>query len=228
MTVAGKAKIAVLANCVVASAAGAGGSVHAAKSISFPPRLELLTQTRWGYGCGGNCAFNHTGESKVSVGFGADGTVRVTDAGNGEVQANHPDGVTYTTRRWDFERKGGWKDEGGTRVLSLGLESSRCTETTSNAAKREQRPCQPKAGLITVACAVETVRVHSPVPSSAKRGEGQDVKAVVCRASGEAAGAGTEFPWVFGTERPIKTLKAGEPRPEVFYSVEAGPGALKN
>jgi hypothetical protein len=187
----------------------------------IPTALSMKKVVNWGYGCGGHCAFNHRGSSSVAVEFLSGGSVRVTDAGSGEATMNHPEGSTFTTRRWDHAWKGVVRDAGGTQTMDLKPGSSRCEETVSSGRKREMRPCHASLKDLTVVCTREKVNVHAAVPVPGKKPHASEKDAMVCRPAKDATGhPGTEFPWVFGMGGKITTNYTGEPHAETSYTLE--------
>ena len=176
-------------------------------------RQILTTSHRkinWGYGCGGKCAVNTSGESETMLENNPP-DVHLEDHGTLTQRQSDPGGIMTITTRWKFAFHGASTAGADRRELDLGTDVSICTRT-------EERADSGKAATQKqIACAVppkkwKLVCVRKEVPV-----KGQPRPAWVCSPPEQLHNFGTEFPWVFAVEGSITTVVSGEPHPTTTY-----------
>jgi len=218
---------------------GAAGDPGAANPLSNPlpddakPSRVIQTLTMkklisWGYGCGGHCAFNHMGDSTVTLALGGKGDVTATDKGSYTFGQNSPGGHREETREWFFTYKGSWTEAAGTRTLELTLTLSTCatkggsgprpTQGTGDKA-RPDSACPEPNHRMKLACKPDRVAIDGKRGAPDAGSPGTE-PALVCRPAESTVCFGTTPPWTFGTDRPITTRYVGEPHPETEFSIE--------
>lgn len=184
----------------------------AAGVADAPPRqLAARRRVSWGYGCGGNCAQNTRGESRVRIEVTGE-LLAAEDTGETETTRASPGAIDTEKRTWSFQWHGHLTGGGALR-LSLTADAQRCTDSQDRGTGSPRlTACKhlPPARM-TIACArgqVEADGAHRrvwrcepepPIPP------------------GEWSG--TDFPWVFGIDDPIDTVHAGEPEPRTHYEL---------
>jgi len=185
---------------LAALAAGGGTSITA----------NAHRQVDWGWGCGGHCAVNFSGESETSLSDGAPG-VRLDDHGTLTRRQNDPGGATLSTTRWRYAFRGSSAGDAGRREYTLRTGASHCTRTEETL--REGQPARKKTASCpgpppqwTLVCERRQIEV-----------KGESRPAWVCSPAAPMDAFGTEFPWVFGIEAPITTVISGEPQPHTRY-----------
>lgn len=181
--------------------------------LVLPENVGLSETVSWGYGCGGHCAFNYSGESAVKIVFKPKNLVRVTDEGQLTRRENYPDGTSTEERRYRFTFKGGWFNAGGARELSLSEEQHSCQQTLTRGDKVEKSECPRPEKKLSLRCTRTTVTAQAasgPI----------EVEALSCQPLNQEDYPGTAWPWVFGLSRQLRTVRSGEPRPEVSYRIE--------
>lgn len=183
----------------------------------IPAALSLKKLISWGYGCGGHCAFNHRGDSTVTLAFGGKGDVTAIDKGSYTFGQSSPGGHREETREWDFTWRGTWTEDAGVRTLSLTLDASSCT--SKGGTTRADRQCPAPKHKLTLACKSDRITLGEK-RGTPDGGSSATEPALVCRPGESATYFGTTPPWTFGTEKPITTRYIGEPHPETFFSVE--------
>ena len=173
--------------------------------------VEMRSETAWGYGCGGHCAFNFSGSSTVSIEIVDDETATITDAGTFTRAESYPDGHVDETRTWKIVWNATYAKSGTSTTFKLATGETTChVERTGE----KKKPCKNVPDGIVLACDREKVEVHESLPA---KGEGTQTMAWVCTAEGPPGYDGTALPWVFGFKEPIVTMEVGEPHPETFY-----------
>jgi hypothetical protein len=184
-----------------------------AEPIQLPEVIGMVQAVSYGWGCGGHCAFNFTGESAVRVQFKEKNRVAVTDAGKLTRQENSPEGTSTDEKTWSFSFKGGWISAGGARELVLAEEKHTCQETRKTGEKTEPVECSLPQKKISLRCVKKTIKAGAasgPV----------EVEVLSCQPLNPEGYPGTEWPWVFGLAERVKTVKSGEPHPETHYIIE--------
>jgi hypothetical protein len=164
----------------------------------------------WGWGCGGNCAVNLSGESETALGNDPP-RVRIEDHGTLTLRESDPGGMVVTATRWRYAFRGNSTAGTVRREYELRTEVSDCTRTeeTMDAGKpkaRKQTACPGPPKRWKLSCARSDVQV-----------KGRARPAWVCSPPEHMAAFGTEFPWVFGIEESITTVISGEPHPRTTY-----------
>lgn len=176
-----------------------------------PPAL-LVAHHRvdWGWGCGGNCAVNFSGESETTLG---DDPLhaRLEDHGSLTQRENHPGGGLVTVTRWKYAFHGTGSAGADRREYALRTGVNECSITREAAeegkpatSKTARCPGAPKRWKLV--CELRQVEV-----------KGQSRPAWVCSPSPPMDAFGSEFPWVFGIEAPITSVTSGEPHPRTRY-----------
>jgi hypothetical protein len=164
----------------------------------------------WGWGCGGNCAVNTSGESETALGNDPP-DVRIEDHGTLTRRESGPGGMVITATRWRYAFHGNSTAGTVRREYELRTEVGECTRTeeTMDAGKttaRKQTACPGPPKRWKLACARSEVQV-----------KGRPRPAWVCSPPEHMDAFGTEFPWVFGIEESITTVISGEPQPRTTY-----------
>jgi hypothetical protein len=173
----------------------------------------------WGYGCGGNCAVNTSGESETAVDDNPP-HVHLEDHGSLTQRMSDPSGLMITTTRWDYKFHGTGAEHGGRLEYELQIDKRDCKQTREITApgkktSRKQIACiEPPKKWILVCD-----RKNLPV-------KGGPRPAWVCSPAENFENFGTEFPWVFGVDGPITTVVSGEPHATTTY--EATPPTSPN
>lgn len=164
----------------------------------------------WGWGCGGNCAVNFSGESETSLGNDPPG-VHLEDQGTLTRRESSPGGLATSVTRWRYAFHGTSTAGPDRREYALRTDVNQCTRSEQTmdegktAAKKTTRcPGPPRRWKLV--CERKDVQVA-----------GQARPAWVCSPSQPMDAFGTEFPWVFGLDGPITTVVSGEPRPHTSY-----------
>jgi hypothetical protein len=187
-------------------------------------QLQARVKVSWGYGCGGHCAFNYRGESRVAVAFGKKHSVSVKDAGEQTQMMSFPDGGRDVTRKWAFQWKGQWTSGQGVITLALKSKSLKCKTEEWEGGKKEKGACPLPPSELKLLCTEEKVEaVKAGKDDPAKKTASQQ-RALVCRAEEDMLSYhGTEFPWTMGLDAVLYTWMAGEPQPETTYSLDPFP-----
>lgn len=163
-----------------------------------------------GWGCGGNCAVNISGESETTLGNDPP-DVHLEDHGTLTRKQNDPGGIVIMATRWKYAFHGTSTAGAARREYELRTDVSECTRTeeTMDAGKattRKQTACPGPPKRWKLACERSDVQVN-----------GRARPAWVCSPPEHMEVFGTEFPWVFGVEGPITTVISGEPQPHTTY-----------
>lgn len=175
---------------------------------------QILTTSHrkinWGYGCGGKCAVNSSGESETVLGNDPP-DVHLEDHGTLTQRQSDPGGIMTITTRWKFAFHGASTAGAGRREYDLGTDISECTRTeeridSGKATTKKKIACAGPPKKWKLVC----VRKEVPV-------KGQPRPAWVCSPPEHLDNFGTEFPWVFAVEGSITTVISGEPRPTTSY-----------
>lgn len=206
-----------LALLVAACGSSAAPRGPTAATGGSPLELASHRQVRWGYGCGGNCAFNTSGSSDVTL-VAAGGVLRLVDEGTSELRTADPEGVMTVTTTWRWEWRGAVPPEGGDAKLQR--KSAECRRVSSAEAEERVEECPAPPARITLRC------VREEVPVLASTSEPPAPREVwVCRADPAPGGdnTGTALPWVFGIDEMVETHVTGEPRPETTYFLTGEP-----
>ena len=164
----------------------------------------------WGWGCGGNCAVNFSGDSETTLSSGPS-DVHLEDQGMLIRRQNDPSGTTVVTTRWRYAFHGKSTAGPDRREYRLRTGVSECTRTEETitdgkpaAKKTTSCPGPPKRWKLV--CERQQVQVKD-----------QSRPAWVCSPATPIDPFGTDFPWVFGIDAPITTVLSGEPRPQTSY-----------
>lgn len=167
-------------------------------------------KVNWGWGCGGNCAVNRSGESETALGNNPP-DVHLEDHGTITQRESDPGGMAITTTRWRYAFHGTSTAGTTRREYELRTDVSECARTEETmdadqpAAKKETEcPGPPKRWKLV--CERKDVPV-----------KGAPRPAWVCSPPEHMDAFGTEFPWVFAVEGSITTVVSGEPRPRTTY-----------
>lgn len=210
----------------------AGGQANAPNAPSAIKSLEAVVSTMsfdskisWGYGCGGHCAFNFSGESTVTVAFLENSGVRVTDQGKFERRENYPDDSYTDTRTWKMIFHGTKQEKDGAMIMKLESQSMTCKNVRWGGKEGEKKTtCPPASPNLELRCSREEVKLQEKVPAYNETVKSSLAEAWVCKPRESKANIvaygeynGTEFPWVFGMGEQIDTVVTGEPHPETFY-----------
>jgi len=173
----------------------------------------------WGYGCGGNCAVNTSGESETSW---ADNwpAVRIEDHGTLTQRTSDPGGIMVTTTLWNYRFHGTGTESADRREFELQTDKSGCKKTqeimdAGKATRKKKTACAKPPKKWKLVCERKDVPV-----------KGEARPAWVCSPGEQVANFGTEFPWVFAVEGSITTVVSGEPQRTTTY--EAGPPSGPN
>lgn len=174
-------------------------------------------KVNWGYGCGGHCAVNTSGQSETALRNNPP-DVRLEDHGTLTQRRSDPGGITITTTRWKYSFHGSSSAGDGRREFDLRTDVSECrrTEETADkgkAATRKQTACPVPPRQWKLECEQKEV----PVKGGARL-------AWVCSPPERMENFGTEFPWVFAVEGSITTVISGEPRPSTTYELSSPAG----
>ena len=182
-------------------------------SSSGPPlQLEAHRRLSWGYGCGGNCAQNTRGESRVSVTITGD-LLSAADKGETETVHSSPGSLITQKRTWSFQWHGQLARSKDAMRLSLTADAQTCSDNEErDSTLARPTPCKhlPPAKM-TVACAHDQVEA-----------DGANRPVWRCEADPPIPPGewnGSDFPWVFGIDDPIDTVHAGEPMPRTHYEL---------
>lgn len=203
-------------------------TTSAAAADVIPTALSMKKLISWGYGCGGHCAFNHRGDSTVTLAFGANGDVTATDKGSYTFGQNSPGGHREETREWQLTYAGTWMEGAGARTLDLKLTFSTCATKGGTGLRMNQgaddktRPdaaCPEPNHKMKMTCKPDRVAIGQR-HGAPDAGTAPTEPALVCRPGESTVYFGTTPPWTFGTERPITTRYVGEPQPETVFSIE--------
>ena len=164
----------------------------------------------WGWGCGGNCAVNFSGESETSLG-NAPPDVHLEDHGTLTRRESNPGGLVISTTRWRYAFHGTSTSGSERREFALRTDVSECSRTEETLpegkpAVKKTAPCPRAPRRWKLVCEHQQVQV-----------KGQARPAWVCSPQPPMDPFGTEFPWVFGIDAPITTVISGEPRPQTSY-----------
>jgi hypothetical protein len=179
---------------------------------ALPDHLEARRRVSWGYGCGGNCAQNTRGESRVTIDVTGE-LFSAQDAGETTTTHSSPGSVATEKRTWSFQWHGHLTGSDDAMTLALTADAQRCTdaEDRGTGAARQTACKHLPAPRMALACAADQVDA-----TGAKR------RVWRCEPDPPVpAGewSGTPFPWVFGIDDPIDTVDAGEPQPSTSYEV---------
>jgi hypothetical protein len=184
----------------------------AACGMAAGPRTVTTSPHKvgWGWGCGGNCAVNFSGESETSLATGSS-DVRLEDRGALTRRQSDPGGLVISTTRWRYAFHG--KSTAGNDRLEFALRTdvSECTRTVETHIEgkpdaKKTAPCPSPPKRWKLVCERRQVQVKDrPRP------------AWVCSPAQAMDPFGTDFPWVFGIDAPITTVVSGEPHPQTSY-----------
>ncbi len=175
---------------------------------------ELVTtshrKVNRGWGCGGNCAVNISGESETAL-ENDPPDVHIEDNGTLTQKMNDPGGMMTTTTRWKYAFQGTSTESADRREFDLHTDGSECTRTLETmdegkAKTKKETACAGPPEKWKLSCERSEVHVN-----------GRARPAWVCSPPEHMAAFGTEFPWVFGIEEPITTVISGEPHPQTTY-----------
>ena len=174
------------------------------------PVATAHRRVSWGWGCGGNCSVNISGESETTLGSNPS-DVRVEDHGILTQRQDDPGGVLVLTTRWRSVFHGTGTAGTARREFDLRTEKGECTRTEETTS-----PGKPLTTKQT-ACAGPPTRWKLTCQRGRVQVEGHPRPAWVCSPSEPMSAFGTEFPWVFGVDSPITTVISGEPHPRTTY-----------
>jgi hypothetical protein len=175
-----------------------------------------------GYGCGGHCAFNFSGESDVGISFGASGKAVVQDAGWFMRSDAYPDSYVDTKRTWRLEWQGTWSGDDRRRKVRLEPACTSCETTESGSHKSGPTPCAKGPAVLDLECAWEQPPTGQRGGRSASPTDlGPLAVAWICQTSSTAPSElGTDLPWVFSPSATVERRTVGEPFPETSYGTE--------
>ncbi|HLY63254.1 MAG TPA: hypothetical protein VKV95_21115 [Terriglobia bacterium] len=185
-------------------------------AVAMSGGRQILTTSHrkinWGYGCGGNCAVNTSGESETVLGNNPP-DVHLEDHGTLAQRQSDPDGIMTITTRWKCTFHGASIAGAERRVFDLVTDVSECTRTEERmdggkATTKKQIVCAAPPKKWKLVCVREDVPV-----------KGEPRAAWVCSPSENLDNFGTEFPWVFAVEGSITTVVSGEPHPTTTYEL---------
>jgi hypothetical protein len=162
----------------------------------------------WGWGCGGNCAVNISGESETALRTNPP-DVHIEDRGSLTRRVSDPGNLLVAATRWKYAFHGTGTAGPLRREYDLSTDVSECTrteETTDAGETRKQTVCAGPPKRWKLACERSEVQVKERARP-----------AWVCSPPEHMDPFGTEFPWVFGIEGPITTVISGEPQPRTTY-----------
>ena len=185
---------------LAAYAAGGGASITA----------TAHRQVHWGWGCGGNCAVNYSGESETALGNDPP-DVHLEDRGLLTRRQSGPGGLVTSTTRWRYAFHGSSTAGSERREYALRTDASECTRTEETFA--EGKPARKK----TTSCPGPPKRWKLACDRKQVEVKGEPRPAWVCSPAAPMHAFGTEFPWVFGIDAPITTVISGEPQPHTRY-----------
>ncbi|MBW2263987.1 MAG: hypothetical protein JRG91_18655, partial [Deltaproteobacteria bacterium] len=176
--------------------------------------VKMHKEIAWGYGCGGHCAFNHSGTSDVSIEILDETSAVITDSGTFTRTESYPDAYIVDTRTWTVVWNASYEKSGTSTTFELTLEEGSCTVERTGEKKKS---CGNVPDELVLECRREKVEIHDSLPAP---GEGSQTLAWICTAAGPSAHDGTALPWVFGFKNQITTMEVGEPHPETFYVLD--------
>jgi hypothetical protein len=184
----------------------------AACGLAAGPRTVTTSPHKvgWGWGCGGNCAVNFSGESETTLGNDPPG-VHLEDHGTLTRRETDPGGMLITTTRWRYAFHGAGTTESDRQEFTLRTDMSECTRTEETQsegkpASKKSVPCPRPPKRWKLVCQRQQVQVKD-----------QARPAWVCSPVPSMDPFGTDFPWVFGIDAPITTVVSGEPHPQTTY-----------
>jgi hypothetical protein len=171
----------------------------------------------WGWGCGGHCAVNVSGQSETTLGNDPP-VAHLEDKGTLTVTHRDPGGTAITTTRWTYAFHGTRTAGSDRRQYQLRTDVNECrrTDQTSDAGKppsKKETPCPGPPQQWKLVCERRDIQIQAAVRP-----------AWVCFPPEHMAEFGTEFPWVFGIGEPITTVISGEPHPRTTYQLSPPPG----
>ena len=172
-----------------------------------------------GWGCGGNCAVNISGESETVLRNNPP-DVHLEDHGTMTQKENDPGGSVINTTRWKFGFHGTSTTGDNRREYELQTDINECTRTeemmtSREAAATKKTTCPGPPKRWKLICERKDV----PVKNSAQ-------PAWMCSPQEHLNAFGTEFPWVFAIEGSLTTVVAGEPHPSTTY--ETSPPSVRH
>lgn len=194
-----RAALTLLPLIAAAFAAGAGS-----------PVLTAHRTVGWGWGCGGHCAVNVSGESETTFSNGPSDAF-LEDKGKMILRHQSPGGAEVTTTQWAYTFRGTSNSDSQRREYQLHTAAADCRRTDESL--REGKPATTKESTCP-----------GPPPEWKLVCERRDVQvkdemqpAWVCFPAVHMDEFGTQFPWVFGIEHPITTVLSGEPQARTTY-----------
>lgn len=215
-------------------------------SSTLPASFVLHHSVHWGYGCGGHCAFNFSGESDVVLAFDSNHTVTVLDTGELITDESYPESSAEIRKAWNFSWKGSWKEADGARELHLQGTQLECENTRTTGAEVKPEKCKVTPTLV-LCCAASLAHVITGEETNAntrpppqrycgtvpcEEDELAELEANgrmvwICRPSEEETLAhypGTNFPWVFGLGEQVGTVTSQDGFPETTYVLYSDAG----
>jgi hypothetical protein len=164
----------------------------------------------YGWGCGGNCAVNISGESETALGNDPP-DVHLEDHGTLTQKQTDPGGMMINTKRWKYAFHGASRGDDSKREYDLYTDVSECTRSSEIAEASKNTistptDCGGPPKQWKLACERSEVQVKDRARP-----------AWVCSPADHMDAFGTEFPWVFGIEESITTVVSGEPHPHTTY-----------
>lgn len=188
-------------------------ALAAAAAFAAGAGSQVLTSHRtvgWGWGCGGHCAVNISGESDTTLGNGPP-DVFLEDRGKLVLTHQDPGGTEITTTQWAYTFRGTRNNDSHRREYQLKTDVADCRRTDESL--REGKPPTKKGSTCPgpppewkLVCERREVQVKAEMQP-----------AWVCFPAEHMAEFGTQFPWVFGLEQPITTVISGEPQARTTY-----------
>jgi hypothetical protein len=183
-----------------------------ASPSATPLQLEAHRRLSAGYGCGGNCATNTRGDSRVAVTITGD-LLSAADTGEIEIVHSSPESLDTQKRTWSFQWHGQVSRSKDAMRWTLTGDARTCAENLEHGSVLgKPGPCQyPPPATMTIACARGQVEA-----------DGANRPVWLCDADPALPPrewSGSEFPWVFGIDAPVDTVRAGEPMPRTHYEL---------
>jgi hypothetical protein len=164
----------------------------------------------YGWGCGGNCAVNISGESETALGNDPP-DVHLEDHGTLTQKQSDPGGLMISLTQWKYAFHGISAGGDTRREYDLHTDVSECTRNSEFHEEGKSTISKP------VDCAGPPKQWKLACKRSEVQVKGRARPAWVCSPPNHMDAFGTEFPWVFGIEESITTIVSGEPHPRTTY-----------
>ncbi len=149
--------------------------------------------------CGPKCVYLQSGESLATLQLSPSGRAEARDEGNLLETFESVSGDTEHLTTWTRAWVGSWKqDRDKSLAIELAPAAAQCKSDGPDG--EADAPCAPTK--LALSCALETVTLRVPEPSTAR--------ALVCTTVGATpARTATRLPWVFGLEEPLLAFDVG-------------------